>query len=62
MRQAQRYTVNLFPFEIQKLDQIKALTVLDQELGVLCLDADHYSDDLGVVFNEYGDVDDCIIG
>lgn len=62
LRQAQRYTVNLFPFEIQKLDQIKALTVLDQELGALCLDADHYSDDLGVVFNEYGDVDDCIIG
>lgn len=60
LRQAQRYSVSLFKYELNRLLDLHAITA-DRELGVYILDADHYSDELGVVFDEYGSVEDCFV-
>ena len=59
LRQAQRYSVNLFVYELQRLLDSRAVTP-DRELGVYILDERHYSDELGIVFDEYGSVEDYI--
>jgi len=57
LRQAQRYSVNLFKYELNRLLDLHAVTA-DRKLGAYILDADHYSGELGVVFDEYGNVED----
>lgn len=48
LRQIGRYSVSLYPYEIEKLDELRALTLIDNE--VLTLDGRYYSDKLGVIF------------
>jgi len=57
LRQAQRYSVNLFKYELNRLLDLHAVTA-DRKIGAYILDADHYSGELGVVFDEYGNVED----
>jgi len=60
LRQAQRYSVGLFRYELDRLLDLHAITA-DRELGAYILDADHYKDEFGVVFDENGNVEDFII-
>lgn len=48
LREAQRYTVNVFPYTTLKLKNAKALEDIQQS-GILCLDFSFYDDCLGVV-------------
>lgn len=50
IKKLQRYSVELYEWQLQKLSQQKALTILDDETGVLILDKNYYdSEDVGVV-------------
>jgi len=54
LRQIGRYSVSLFPYEIEKLDELGALTLLDDD--ILTLDARYYSGKLGVIFDTSGEL------
>lgn len=49
LRQFGRYSVSLYPYQIKMLNDLRALTLIDE--GILALDAGYYNDKLGVVFN-----------
>lgn len=49
MRHIGRYSVSLYPYQIKKLDELGALTLIDDEL--LELDTRYYNDKLGVIFD-----------
>jgi CRISPR-associated endonuclease/helicase Cas3 len=49
LRQIGRYSVSLYPYQIEKLDELRALTLIDNE--ILTLDGRYYSDKLGVIFD-----------
>ncbi len=50
LRRAQRFSVNLYPHEIQKLNDQRVIRVANKEIDVLILENDSYYDDaLGVV-------------
>lgn len=49
LRQIGRYSVSLYPYEVEKLDELGALTLIDDE--ILTLDTRYYSDKLGVIFD-----------
>lgn len=50
LHQIGRYSVSLYPHEIKKLHELRALTMLDE--GILMLDARYYSDKLGVILDD----------
>jgi CRISPR-associated endonuclease/helicase Cas3 len=47
LKQAQRYSVNMFPHEIAKLRQIGSLHEVLEASGILCLDPQYYSNEFG---------------
>lgn len=49
MRQIGRYSVSLYPYQINKLKELGALNLIEDEL--LELDVKYYNDKLGVIFN-----------
>jgi CRISPR-associated endonuclease/helicase Cas3 len=49
LRQFGRYSVSLYPYQIKKLEELRALALIDNE--ILTLDARYYDDKLGVVFD-----------
>lgn len=49
LRQVGRFSVSLYPYEIKKLDELSALTLIDDE--ILTLNERYYSDKLGVIFD-----------
>jgi CRISPR-associated endonuclease/helicase Cas3 len=49
LRQIGRYSVSLYPYQIKRLDELRALTLIDDE--ILILNARYYNDKLGVVFD-----------
>ena len=49
MRQIGRYSVSLYPYQVKKLDELGALTLIGEQL--LELDGRYYNDKLGVIFN-----------
>jgi CRISPR-associated endonuclease/helicase Cas3 len=49
LRQIGRYSVALYPYQVEKLDELRALTLIDN--GIFTLDARYYSAKLGVIFD-----------
>ena len=49
LRQIGRYSVSLYPYQVKKLNELGALTSIDDE--ILMLDARYYSNKLGVIFD-----------
>jgi CRISPR-associated endonuclease/helicase Cas3 len=49
LRQIGRYSVSLYPYQIRMLDEMRALTLIDD--AVIVLDPKYYHDKLGVIFN-----------
>lgn len=47
LKEAQRYSVNMFSYEIAKLRQIGSLHEVLEGSGILCLDPQHYSSKFG---------------
>jgi CRISPR-associated endonuclease/helicase Cas3 len=47
LRQAQRYSVNLFPYERSQLEEFRAIDIIE-DVGVMVLRKEFYSMDLGV--------------
>ncbi len=60
IKQAQRYSVNMFPHEIKKLRQIGSLHEVSEGSGILCLDSRHYSDEFGASVEQVGKMDTLI--
>lgn len=50
LRQIGRYSVSLYPYQIKKLYELRALSLIDDE--ILVLDKGYYNKELGVVFDE----------
>jgi CRISPR-associated endonuclease/helicase Cas3 len=44
-----RYSVSLYPYQIKRLEELEALTLIDDE--ILMLDTRYYNDKLGVIFD-----------
>lgn len=54
LRQMSRYSVSLYPYQVEKLNELGALTLIDDELWTL--DArTYYNDRLGVIFDISGE-------
>jgi CRISPR-associated endonuclease/helicase Cas3 len=54
LRQMSRYSVSLYPYQVEKLNELGALTLIDDELWTL--DASkYYNDKLGVIFDISGE-------
>jgi CRISPR-associated endonuclease/helicase Cas3 len=49
LRRAQQFTVNVFPYVLQVLSAAQAVRPVQEEAGVLYLDAQYYSDEFGIV-------------
>jgi CRISPR-associated endonuclease/helicase Cas3 len=49
LRQIGRYSVSLYPYQIKRLDELGALTLIDDE--ILTLNSLYYSNKLGVIFD-----------
>ena len=45
----QDYSVSLFDYEIEKLSEARAISVIDSEFGISSLDKQYYKDEYGVV-------------
>ena len=48
LKQAQRFTVNVFPYVLENLQRNHALHEVQPGTGILCLDSRFYSDDFGL--------------
>lgn len=55
LRQMSRYSVSLYPYQVEKLNELGALTLIDDELWALDSTI-HYSDKLGVIFDTSGEL------
>lgn len=60
LKQAQRFSVNMFPHEIKKLRDIGRIHEVQEGSGILCLDSRHYSDELGASVEQVGKMDTLI--
>ncbi len=47
LKKAQRYSVNLFPYELEKMLKIKAIHEVQEDAGIFYLDKEYYSDQFG---------------
>lgn len=47
LKKAQRYSVNLFPYEFEKLAKVKAIREVQEGAGIFYLDNQYYSDEFG---------------
>ena len=60
LKQAQRYSVNMFPHEIQRLRGMGGIHEVWEGSGVLYLDARHYSKEFGSSVEPVGQMENCI--
>jgi CRISPR-associated endonuclease/helicase Cas3 len=49
LRLLQDYSVSLFDYEIEKLSEAHAISVIDSEFGISLLDKQYYKSEYGVV-------------
>ena len=61
LKEAQRYSVNMFPREIAKLRQIGSFHEVLEGSGILCLDPQHYSNEFGASVEQVGPMETLII-
>lgn len=55
LRQMSRYSVSLYPYQVEKLNELGAMTLIDDELWALDSTI-HYSYKLGVIFDTSGEL------
>jgi CRISPR-associated endonuclease/helicase Cas3 len=48
LKRAQRFTVNVFPHVLERLQRVKAMYEAQEGTGILCLDEKYYSSDFGL--------------
>lgn len=60
LKQAQRYSVNMFPHEIAKLKQMGSLHEILKGSGIMCLDSRHYSNEFGASVDQVGQMETLI--
>ena len=60
LKQAQRYSVNMFPHETKKLRQMGRIDEVLEGSGILCLDSRHYSNEFGASVEQVGQMDTLI--
>jgi len=51
LRDLQKYSISLYEFQLKELDRQGALSVLDDETGIIVLDEFYYSTETGVIVN-----------
>ncbi|ACM21759.1 CRISPR-associated nuclease and helicase Cas3 [Geotalea daltonii FRC-32] len=56
LKEAQRYSVNLFPYELEKLKEQRRLYEVWSGSGIYCLDERHYSEEFGVSMEPVADM------
>lgn len=61
LKQAQHYSVNMFPHEISVLRQSCRIHEVQEGSGILCLDSRHYSDDFGASVDQVSQMETLII-
>lgn len=61
MKEAQRYSVNLFPHEIKTLKEAHGVHETQEGSGILYLDSRHYSLEFGVSIDQSGQMEPLII-
>ena len=50
LKKLQRYSVELYEWQLQELSRCQALSILDEKTGIIILDRNYYSgDDVGIV-------------
>lgn len=54
LKQAQRYSVNMFPYEVAKLKEMRHIYPAWEGSDILCLDPRNYSDEFGASIEEVG--------
>lgn len=54
LRRAQRFTVAVYPYDLNQLDTAKAVYEAQEGTGVLCLNERYYSNDIGLDFEGSG--------
>ena len=57
LREAQRYSVNLYPHDLEKLSRLGCIYETQQGSGIFYLDERYYSQDMGVVFDQKESMD-----
>ncbi|HBN85211.1 MAG TPA: hypothetical protein DDZ89_15360, partial [Clostridiales bacterium] len=60
LRQIGRYSVSLYPYQIKRLEELRALTLLDD--GILMLDESYYHDKLGIIFHTNNELNFYYVG
>lgn len=60
IRQIGRYSVSLYPYQIKKLEELRALSLVDD--GLIMLDSKYYQDKLGVIFESIKDFELYYVG
>lgn len=48
LKRAQQFTVNVFPWVLERLQQVRAVYEAQEGTGILCLDGKYYSSDFGL--------------
>jgi CRISPR-associated endonuclease/helicase Cas3 len=57
LRRAQQYTVNVFPHELQRLQEIQAVREVQEGTDILYLDARYYSQEFGLSLTPNGEME-----
>ena len=60
LKEAQQYSVNVFPNTWKKLEDINAVHETQPGEGIYFLDEDHYSEEFGVSTGKAGEMD-CVV-
>jgi CRISPR-associated endonuclease/helicase Cas3 len=60
LKRAQRYSVNVFPHELNQLQEANAVHETQKDSGVLYLDARYYSEDFGLSMSVVNPLDPLI--
>lgn len=61
LRKAQQYTVNVFPYILQRLQQERAVHSIRKDIDILYLDRAYYSNKFGLVTEPLGDAEIYIV-
>jgi CRISPR-associated endonuclease/helicase Cas3 len=48
LKRAQRFTVNVFPWVLERLQEVRAVYEAQEGIGILCLNEKYYSNDFGL--------------
>jgi CRISPR-associated endonuclease/helicase Cas3 len=61
LRKAQQYTVNVFPYVLQKLQEERAVHPIQKDINIFYLDRPYYSNEFGLVTEPLGGAETYIV-